>query len=395
MMKKIDMNLISVVALGIGSIVGAGIFALLGQVLMLSGERVYYAFVIAGIAAMFSGYSYARLAGKYPDSGGLTDYFHIAFPDRLISGTLSLIYMLTSAISVSMMAKSFGIYAAGLFGYPPAALEIVNSAAVVLILIMGFLNMQSAGDVGNTETLLVAVKLFILFGLAIAAFVQVGSAPVQAHPLITSDKVFWGSIGITFFAYAGYGVITNASADVKNPKRTITAAIFITLLVVMALYISLAWMVLTYIPLKELEQNSETAIAHAARMLLGDWGYAALYVAAGLAFVTGISATFFSIFRISRSLAKQNVLPKLYGEKFWRMGTKGNMLTVTLVVLATVLFDFSSIVNLSSGAFLVSYLGIFAANWKLRRETESSAAIILTGAALMVFILITFLMSLN
>ena len=138
------MNLISVAALGIGSIVGAGIFALLGQVLMLSGERVYYAFVIAGVAAMFSGYSYARLAGKYPDSGGLTDYFHIAFPDRLISGTLSLIYMLTSAISVSMMAKSFGIYVAGLFGYPPADLEIVNSAAVVLILIMGFLNMQSA-----------------------------------------------------------------------------------------------------------------------------------------------------------------------------------------------------------------------------------------------------------
>lgn len=394
MFKKNDMNIISVVALGIGSIVGAGIFALLGEVIILAGDRVYYSFIVAGIAAMFSGYSYAKLAGRYPVAGGLTNYFHIAFPAKEISGTLSLIYMLTSAISISMMAKSFGIYAASLFGLPPTDLAVVNSCAVILIFIMGFLNMQSADDVGDTETLLVALKLLILFVLAGAAFIQVDTA--TAHPLpTTGHREFLGSIGVTFFAYAGYGVITNAAADVKNPKQTITAAIYITLLLVMALYISLAWMVLTYIPLEELQKDSETAIAHAARMLLGNWGYAALYLAAGLAFLTGISATFFSIFRISRSLAQQKILPQLYGKKFWRMGTQGNMLTIILIVLATILFDFSSIVYLSSGAFLVSYLGIFAANWKLRRETNSSAIIILAGTTLMLFILVTFLMSLN
>ena len=76
-LKKYDMGLISVTAMGIGSVVGAGIFALLGEVILQAGNLSYYSFIIAGIAAMFSGYSYAKLSGKYPDSGGLTDYFKI------------------------------------------------------------------------------------------------------------------------------------------------------------------------------------------------------------------------------------------------------------------------------------------------------------------------------
>lgn len=101
--------------MGIGSVVGAGIFALLGQVIMMAGDQTYYAFIIAGVAALFSGYSYSRLAAAYPDSGGLTDYFHIAFKKRWVVGTFSLIYMMTSAVSICMMAKSFGIYAVKLF----------------------------------------------------------------------------------------------------------------------------------------------------------------------------------------------------------------------------------------------------------------------------------------
>ncbi len=101
------MGLLSVTSLGIGSVVGAGIFALLGQVILDAGSWTYWAFVIAGMAALFSGYSYGELAARYPVSGGLTSYFHLAFPSKWVSGGMSLIYVLTSAISISMMAKSF------------------------------------------------------------------------------------------------------------------------------------------------------------------------------------------------------------------------------------------------------------------------------------------------
>ena len=112
-----------------------------------------------------------------------------------------------------------------------------------------------------------------------------------------------------------------------------------------------------------------------------------------VAFVSGINATFFSIFRISRSLGEQKVLPAIYERKFWRQGTWGNFTTTALIIAATVAFDFSSIVNLSSAAYLVSYLGIFAADWRLRKETESSPAVILVGMTLMILILVAFIVS--
>ena len=114
---------------------------------------------------MFSGYSYAKLSAKFPVSGGLTDFFHIAYKNRWLSGGLTILYMLTSAISISMMAKSFGIYAAHLAGSTFPQQLTINTAAVILIAAMSFLNMLGAQDSSRTETVLVALKLLILTAL--------------------------------------------------------------------------------------------------------------------------------------------------------------------------------------------------------------------------------------
>lgn len=167
--EKYDMGLWSVIALGIGSVVGAGIFALLGQVIMSAGYWTYGAFAVAGTAALFSGYSYGELAARYPDAGGLTDYFRRAFSCKCVSGTLSLIYMLTSAVSISMMAKSFGIYFTALLKGTDYGWMTVNEFAAVLIVGLALLNMMSAGDVGRAEILLVTLKILILGSLIGAA----------------------------------------------------------------------------------------------------------------------------------------------------------------------------------------------------------------------------------
>lgn len=391
--KKFDMNVFSVIALGIGSIVGAGIFALLGQVVLQAGERTYYSFLIAGVAALFSAYSYAKLAAKYPRSGGLTDYFRIAFKSRAISGTLTLIYLLTSAVSISMMAKSFGIYAVELLQNIWDINFNVNSFAIVLIVLTAIINMLGASDVGWTEIFLVGTKFSILLALIIAAIYNYPDT-VTLTLEHTSNMDFMRSIGITFFAYAGYGVITNAAADVENPQRTITIGIFGTITIVMLLYMGLAFVVLNYIPARELDLDANTAVATAAHTLLGRGGYAFMYAAAAIAFTTGISATFFSIFRITRSLARQKILPALYMHKLWKHGTAGNFLSTGLIIVATLFFNFEAIVNIASAAYLVSYLAIFAANWVLRKDTVSSPSIIIIGMGLMGFILVIFLFSL-
>lgn len=391
--KKYNLNLISVTALGIGSVVGAGIFALLGQVITMAGSRTYLSFIIAGIAALFSGYSYSRLAAAYPDSGGLTDYFKIAFKKKSISGTFSLIYWITSMISICMMAKSFGIYIAKLFPEYADQLMISNTAAGAIIVLLALLNMMKSSDVGNAEILMVGIKMSILSALIIFALAQYDHD--QTLIKTTPDNLqFWGSIGISFFAYAGYGIITNAAADVEHPAKTISRAIYLTILIVIGLYVSLAFVILNFIPPESLVKNADTAVAIAADKLMGGWGYFLIYLTAIIAFISGIGATYFSTFRIAYSLSGQKILPQIYHHVFWERGTIGNFLSVTLVLLSTICFDFNSIVNVSSGAYLVSYLAVFAANWKLRRETKSSALLIFLGTALMLFILIMFIYNL-
>lgn len=392
MQKKYDMNLLSVTAMGIGSVVGAGIFALLGQVTLMAGNLTYASFIIAAIAALFSGYSYAKLAGKYPDSGGLTDYFHIAFKSKFVSGTLTLIYLITSYVSIAMMAKSFGIYATKLFDNPVNTQLYINIFATVIILSLAVLNMLGADDVGRAEVVLVAIKFFVLLTLIISALVKLDFIP-DRQDFIPTVSGFWGSVGITFFAYAGYGIITNASADVKNPHFTISAAIYLTILLVAALYISLAFVILNYLPAADLKENANTVVTLAAQKLFGSWGYGIMFFAAIVAFISGISATYFSVFRITYALSQQKILPPFYHKKFWQRGTYGNLLSITLLTIATIIFDFNAIVNLASAAYLVSYLAVFAANWRLRKETKSSSLLIILGMILMMIMLIAFLIS--
>lgn len=382
---KKNMSFFNVVAIGIGSIVGAGIFALLGQVITVSGRWTYASFLLAGLAAMFSGYSYARLSARYPTSGGLADFFHHAFSEKWLSGGLTVLYVLTSAVSISMMAKSFGIYIAHLFAAGNSSLLTINVSALALIASMSALNMLGAADASRTETLLVALKIAILLLLFAAAVWFYVPADAVRLPQPAPHK-FWGGIGVTFFAFAGYGVITNAAGNVENPQRTITLAIYTTLAVVMLLYCALAFVTIHFVPPDVLAADADVAVALAARRLLGTWGFGLVYLTIFLAYATGINATYFSIFRITRQLSKNGELPAFYHETFWRFGTKGNLLTTVLIMAATVVFDFNSIVNLSSGAFLVCYLSVFAAAWRLRHKISASPALIAVGFLFMLFI---------
>ncbi|MFR8206329.1 MAG: amino acid permease [Alphaproteobacteria bacterium] len=171
-MKKYGLNLISVTALGIGSVVGAGIFALLGQVIS-DGRRpdLLRFYHRRGCRFVFGVFLFPA-GRRISRSGGLTDYFHIAFKKRWVVGTFSLIYMMTSAVSICMMAKSFGIYAVKLFPHVQDTNFFINAAACFLIVGLAALNMQRSKDVGNTEIVMVSIKMGILLSLIIAALIH-------------------------------------------------------------------------------------------------------------------------------------------------------------------------------------------------------------------------------
>ena len=252
------LGLWNVVSIGIGAMVGAGIFALLGQAALLMEASTWVAFAFGGIVAMFSGYAYARLGASYPSNGGIIDFFRRGLGNGVFSLALSLLYLLTLAVSIAMVARAFGAYA---------------------VAVMTLFNSLSNHAVGRLEVILVGIKMMILLLLIIAGVwsLQPAHISVSAPP---SSGAFFSCIGITFLAYAGFGMMANAADKVKDPQVIMPRAFLVAIGVTTLLYISLALVLLSDVSALELEKYADTAVAQAASPLLGHVGYVIVVIGA-------------------------------------------------------------------------------------------------------------------
>ncbi|WP_043286245.1 APC family permease [Reyranella massiliensis] len=387
------MRLWSVAALGIGSMVGAGIFALLGQAALMAGSDVYLSFAIGGVIALLSGYSYARLAARFPSSAGIMDYFDRAYPSRIVAGGLSVLYLVTSIIAIAMIAKTFGAYADRLFLGDTSSPWVKSAFASAIVIALVAANMVGSGAVGRLEELLVVAKLVILAVLMIAGVPAIDPALLVAGPTVGAGTLL-ASVGLTFFAYAGYGMMTNAAGHVAHPEVTIPRAIYLAIGLVIVLYIGLAIVVLGSISPAELARYADTAVAQAARPVLGQAGF--VIVAGGALFATAsaINACIFSALEVSRGLAARGQLPATVGRAAWGQGTHGLVWGAGAILILVSLFDLGAIAQVAGATFLISYLAIFLAHWRLHAEVGGRRSLILLGAALMALTLGAFTVSL-
>ena len=383
------MNLWSVTALGIGAMVGAGIFALLGQAALVAGGETYIAFIVGGVIALLSGYSYAKLATRYPDAGAITAYFDHAFGAGQLAGTLSLIYLITLAATVAMIAKAFGAYATPLVGGGSSRMWIDGFASGIVIL-LALLNIAGSGLVGKAEIVLVGIKLVILTVLMVAGAVgMIGKPPAEhLHP---SVMALISSVGLTFFAYAGYGMMANAAGSVPHPERTIPRAIFLAVSVVIVLYVGLAAIVLGSLSSSELAQHANTAVAEAAEPVLGHAGYIIVSVGALLATASAVNAYVFAAMKIAVALAQAGQLPRMFDQRVWREGTRGLLLGIGGVLLAINIFNLDALAHIASATFLIVYLAVHVAHWRLIDKTEGYRLPVAIGFLSMAAVLACFL----
>ena len=383
------MGVLSVASLGIGAMVGAGIFALLGQVALASGREVYATFLVGGVIALLSANSFAKLSARYPTAGGLVDYFDHAFPSKVLSGTLALIYLVTLAVTVAMVAKAFGAYGGRLLFGDDVSSGPKNALASAIVVILALVNAVGAGAVGRLESLLVGVKLTVLVILMVAGIPSIRPELLDAGFVPTVSQ-FVGSVGLAFFAYAGYGMMANAASSVRNPAKTIGRAVFLAVCAVIVLYVGLALVVLGNVSPSRLAKFADTAIAEAAMPVLGHTGFVMVSLAALLSTASAINATVFSGLRIGSSLAQSRQLPLWLGTPLWRGGTRGLLAAVVAMLLLTNLLNLSAVASVASATFLVCYVAVFVAHWRLRKETHSSPFPIILGLVLMLAVLGTF-----
>src|SRR5438445_11293587 len=231
-------GLVAAVSIGVGGMVGAGIFSILGVVAHAAGNAMWLAFAIGGVVALLSTYSYAKLGATFPSAGGAVHFLVKSFGDGVLAGGLNLFMWAGYIISLALYATAFGGYAAT-FVTAAASPLLVKSLAVAAVVLLTLVNAFGARLMGRWETVIVAVKLAILVVFAAVGlwFIRPGYLSPELWP--ESASILFGA-GVLFIGYEGFGLITNAAADMRNPSKMLPRALYTSVILVIILYLAVA-----------------------------------------------------------------------------------------------------------------------------------------------------------
>jgi amino acid transporter len=380
--------------LGIGAMIGAGIFALLGEAGAIAGSAVWLSFLLGGIVATLLGYVCVKLGSRYPSRGGLITYLVEGFGKGRLVGTASWLgYIAAVVIVCSMVAVSFGSYATSLFVGDDAAGWWDNVFTTALILTMVTVNIIGATFVARAQSLIVTAVLGV-FAVFIAVTLVDLDLDLLAFSGYPSFSKILASVALTFFAYLGFNVITFTAADLPDARRDLPRAMFGALGVTTVTYILIALGVFGTLTVAEVVAYGETAIAEAARPALGDAGYTVMAVAAIFSTAGATNATLYASSNLTAMLAKEELFPPRFGLGP-RLGPRlapksGLIITAAIVLLVANLVDLSAIASVGSAVALMIFLLIGLAGYRLRAETGSNVVIVLLAIAVTALVLAFF-----
>jgi amino acid transporter len=382
-----QLSVVSAAFLGIGAMVGAGIFALLGEAAVIAGSAVWLSFLLAGLVTMLLAYNVIKLGIRYPSSGGLIEYLRQGFGNgRLLGIAAWLGYAAAFVIVAAMLAVSFGSYAVSLFVGDDAWSGWDNVFASLLVVAMTAINMVGAKVVARVASVLVVVLLGV-FAVFIAVTITDIDLDLLAFSGYPSFSKIVASIALTFFAFLGFGVMTFTVVSLRDPARELPRAMVLALGLTTATYVLIAVGVFGTLTVDETIGYGETAIAEAARPTLGDAGFTMMAVAALLATAGATNATLFGSVGLTASLAEIGQFPPLLGRES-RFGRHGGLLvTAGLVLLVANFVDLSAIASVGSACSLLVFLLVGIAGYRLRGETGASGAVVLVGLAATLIVL--------
>jgi amino acid transporter len=370
----------SVVSIGIGGMVGGGIFAVLGLSVEMTRGAAPVAFMIAGLVALVTAYAYTRLSVTFPSQGGTVTFLDKAFGSGLLTGAANILLWISYIVMLSLYAFAFGSYAAAMFPEGSRLIwkHVFISGAVIGVTGLNFLSVEL---IGAAEQWIVGIKIAILlFFVAVGAWtidaarLTVGSWP-DASPILAGAMII-------FLAYEGFELIANTAGDVRRPQTNLPRAYFSAVGFVILLYILVAIVTVGNLPVQQIVDAKDYALAEAARPFLGSFGYMLITVAALLSTLSAINATLYGAARLSYTIAKDGELPEILERKLWNRPVEGLLITSGATLLVANLFDLSSISTMGSAGFLVIFAAVNAANAALARQTGSRRWISVLGAVL-------------
>jgi amino acid transporter len=394
--KRGSLSLLGTVALGTGVMIGAGIFALTGQVAGLAGGLFPIAFIVAAVVSGFSAYSYIKVTSAYPSAGGIAMILKKAYGETSVTGAAALLMALSMIISESLVARTFGTYTVQLFPSNPAGIwvPVLAVGLIVLAFIVNLAGNQVIGTVSNVSAVLKIGGLLVFAAIVVAASgisLKTGMVPPSGDP---SLGTFLGGVALAILAFKGFTTITNTGDEVTDPTKNVGRAIIISLVICLVVYLAVCFAVASSLTLNELIVAKDFALAEAARPAIGGYG---TWFTVGIAIIATASGLLASIFAVSRMLAMLTEMKLIPHSHFGMPGNIQKHTLVYTVVIAAVLaavFDLSRIASMGAIFYLMMDITV---HWGVLRHLHEDvganravlgAAIVLDTIVLGAFVIV-------
>jgi uncharacterized protein len=379
--KAEKLGLKELVAMGVGGMVGGGIFSVLGLSVALAGHAAPVAFGLGGLIALLTGFSYARLGLSFRSDGGSFTYLEHAFRHRNISGMGGWLLLTGYVGTLALYAYTFGVYGAAMFGQElPVMHHLLES--LVLFLFLG-VNLYGVRAAGKSEDVIVMVKVLILALFAVVGIFYV--KPDHLLPVFNQGKtgLLMGA-ALIFVAYEGFELIPNAVNEMKNPEKNLRKAILISVSVTIGIYILVSLVAVGNLLPADISKYKEYALAVAAKPFLGKSGFLLIGLGAMLSTASAINATLFGTARLGMVMAQESELPRVFSHKERTKDTP----YVSLVFISALTLLFVNTTNLTiissfaSSTFLLIFTAINLSAIRLRKKIGMHILIPLAGLLL-------------
>lgn len=310
-----------IAALGIGAVVGVGIFVATGEGAHAAGPAVTVSFILAAIVACLCGLCYSELATMFPVAGSTYSYAYIAFGEivaMIIGWCLTAEYLVaTSAIASGWsgtfvgILKSAGIILPKAIVASPAKGGIVDLPAILIIVIITTLLCYGMQESAKVNNIMVVIKLCIIM-----LFIVLGAAHINTSNFTPFAPYGWRGIfagtATIFFSYIGFDAISTSAEEAENPKRDVALGLIICLIVVSLLYVSVAVILTGMIPYKEI--ISENAVPGALASVGIRWGSALVGTGAIIGMISTILVVLYGQVRVFMAMSRDGLLPKLFSK---------------------------------------------------------------------------------
>lgn len=365
-------------AVGLGSIIGGGVFATMGPAVMGAGGAAPLAFVIGAVPACLTCCAYVRLAREQPQAGGTAGYFNLAFGGGYLSASINLLLVLCYACIASLYAGVFGIYLADIFHWHTELFERLLSCMGVAV--VAWMNLGRAEWTRHVQGKLNAAK-FLIMGVFIAAalmspYWQWGNfRPEYWRPI--------GSIAATgmgvFMSYQGFELMAAIRRPMRSDK-TLPWAFGWCLLLVTLYYAAVAWCLVGNVDYAEASAESPYLLSAVSRRFMGEGGSLLLCLGAVIASASALNADVFSVSNLPVQMAEKREMPRYFQPSAPGARALGVIFLCSLLLLFVNLVSVAELTAIASLGFLVIYTLVNLVSLRIARRTRLSLIIGIAGS---------------